>query len=122
MRRFLLLFVWGGGGGGGGVLGGGGGAFLGVFFWGGYPSLQSIGTPPYVGASTMSTPRRSAVFIAAGGTIFARYKAYPCVNGNSSQATRSETRIYGSTSTINIDGTIAVLSSNDDFGRDNMKG
>src|SRR4029077_14468471 len=62
------------------------------------------------------------LFIAAGATVVGDHKTYPWSMGFQ-PSYQSETRIYGKYLRDNYpNGKIAVLSSNDDFGRDNMKG
>lgn len=62
------------------------------------------------------------LFIASGGTVFGDHKTYPWTLGFQPNY-QGEARIYGKYLHDNHpNAKIAVLSANDDFGRDNMKG
>jgi branched-chain amino acid transport system substrate-binding protein len=85
--------------------------------------FNQLGTPTTMSvikyANAKNVPQ---LFIASGGTIFGDQKTYPWSMGFQ-PSYQSETRIYGKYLRDNYpNGKIAVLSSNDDFGRDNMKG
>src|ERR1700756_2289630 len=85
--------------------------------------FNQLGTPTNMSViKYVNAKKVPQLFIAAGGTIFGDHKTYPWSMGFQ-PSYQSETRIYGKYLRDNYpNGTIAVLSSNDDFGRDNMKG
>ena len=85
--------------------------------------FNQLGTPTTMSViKYVNAKKIPQLFIAAGGTIFGDHKTYPWSMGFQ-PSYQSETRIYGKYLRDNYPtGTIAVLSSNDDFGRDNMKG
>jgi ABC-type branched-subunit amino acid transport system substrate-binding protein len=85
--------------------------------------FNQLGTPTTMSVIKYVNARKvPQLFIAAGGTIFGDQKTYPWSMGFQ-PSYQSETRIYGRYLHDNYpDGKIAVLSSNDDFGRDNIKG
>jgi len=85
--------------------------------------FNQLGTPTTMSVIKYVNARKvPQLFIAAGATIFGDHKAYPWSMGFQ-PSYQSETRIYGKYLRDNYpDEKIAVLSSNDDFGRDNIKG
>jgi len=85
--------------------------------------FNQLGTPTTMSViKYVNAKKVPQLFIAAGGTIFGDHKTYPWSMGFQ-PSYQSETRIYGRYLHDNYpNGAIAVLSSNDDFGRDNMKG
>ena len=85
--------------------------------------FNQLGTPTTMSVIKYVNARKvPQLFIAAGATDFGDHKAYPWSMGFQ-PSYQSETRIYGKYLRENYpDGKIAVLSSNDDFGRDNIKG
>ena len=85
--------------------------------------FNQLGTPTTMSVIKYVTARKvPQLFIAAGATVVGDHKAYPWSMGFQ-PSYQSETRIYGKYLRDNYpNGKIAVLSSNDDFGRDNMKG
>ena len=85
--------------------------------------FNQLGTPTNMSViKYVNAKKVPQLFIAAGATIFGDHKTYPWSMGFQ-PSYQSETRIYGKYLRDNYpNGTIAVLSSNDDFGRDNMKG
>jgi len=85
--------------------------------------FNQLGTPTTMSVIKYVNARKvPQLFIAAGGTVFGDQKAFPWSMGFQ-PSYQSETRIYGRYLRDNYpDGKIAVLSSNDDFGRDNIKG
>jgi branched-chain amino acid transport system substrate-binding protein len=85
--------------------------------------FNPLGTPTTTSViKYVNAKKIPQLFIAAGGTIFGDHKTYPWSMGFQ-PSYQSETRIYGKYLRDNYpNGTIAVLSSNDDFGRDNIKG
>jgi ABC-type branched-subunit amino acid transport system substrate-binding protein len=85
--------------------------------------FNQLGTPTTMSVIKYVNARKvPQLFIAAGGTIFGDQKVYPWSMGFQ-PSYQSETRIYGRYVYDNYpEGKIAVLSSNDDFGRDNIKG
>lgn len=85
--------------------------------------FNQLGTPTVMSVIKYVNARKvPQLFIAAGGTVFGDQKTYPWSMGFQ-PSYQSETRIYGRYLHDNYrDGKIAVLSSNDDFGRDNIKG
>ena len=85
--------------------------------------FNQLGTPTVMSVIKYVNARKvPQLFIAAGGTIFGDQTTYPWSMGFQ-PSYQSETRIYGRYLHDNYrDGKIAVLSSNDDFGRDNIKG
>jgi branched-chain amino acid transport system substrate-binding protein len=85
--------------------------------------FNQLGTPTTMSViKYVNAKKVPQLFIAAGGTIFGDQKTYPWSMGFQ-PSYQSETRIYGRYLRDNYpDGKIAVLSSNDDFGRDNIKG
>ncbi|MGY4506379.1 branched-chain amino acid transport system substrate-binding protein [Bradyrhizobium sp. GM24.11] len=85
--------------------------------------FNQLGTPTTMSVIKYVNARKvPQLFIAAGGTIFGDQKTYPWSMGFQ-PSYQSETRIYGRYLHDNYPaGKIAVLSSNDDFGRDNIKG
>ncbi|MFB9267336.1 ABC transporter substrate-binding protein [Bradyrhizobium erythrophlei] len=85
--------------------------------------FNQLGTPTTMSVIKYVNARKvPQLFIAAGGTIFGDQNTYPWSMGFQ-PSYQSETRIYGRYLHDNYpDGKIAVLSSNDDFGRDNIKG
>jgi ABC-type branched-subunit amino acid transport system substrate-binding protein len=85
--------------------------------------FNQLGTPSTMSVIKYVNARKvPQLFIAAGGTIFGDQKTYPWSMGFQ-PSYQSETRIYGRYLHDNHpDGKVAVLSSNDDFGRDNIKG
>jgi branched-chain amino acid transport system substrate-binding protein len=85
--------------------------------------FNPLGTPTTMSVIKYVNARKvPQLFIAAGGTIFGDHKTYPWSMGFQ-PSYQSETRIYGKYLRDNYpNGKIAVLSSNDDFGRDNIKG
>jgi len=85
--------------------------------------FNQLGTPTTMSVIKYVNARKvPQLFIAAGATVVGDHKAYPWSMGFQ-PSYQSETRIYGKYLRDNYpNGKIAVLSSNDDFGRDNMKG
>lgn len=85
--------------------------------------FNQLGTPTTMSViKYVNAKKVPQLFIAAGGTIFGDHKTYPWSMGFQ-PSYQSETRIYGRYLRENYpSGKIAVLSSNDDFGRDNIKG
>ncbi|MET4369691.1 branched-chain amino acid transport system substrate-binding protein [Bradyrhizobium sp. LB12.1] len=85
--------------------------------------FNQLGTPTTMSViKYVNAKKVPQLFIAAGGTVFGDHKIYPWSMGFQ-PSYQSETRIYGRYLRNNYpDGRIAVLSSNDDFGRDNIKG
>jgi branched-chain amino acid transport system substrate-binding protein len=85
--------------------------------------FNQLGTPTTMSViKYVNAKKVPQLFIAAGGTIFGDHKTYPWSMGFQ-PSYQSETRIYGRYLRDNYpNGTIALLSSNDDFGRDNIKG
>src|ERR1700747_3025944 len=85
--------------------------------------FNQLGTPTNMSViKYVNAKKVPQLFIAAGATIFGDHKTYPWSMGFQ-PSYQSETRIYGKYLRDNYpDGKIAVLSSNDDFGRDNVKG
>jgi branched-chain amino acid transport system substrate-binding protein len=85
--------------------------------------FNQLGTPTTMSIiKYVNAKKVPQLFIAAGGTIFGDQKTYPWSMGFQ-PSYQSETRVYGRYLRDNYpEGKIAVLSSNDDFGRDNIKG
>src|SRR5258707_4160686 len=85
--------------------------------------FNQLGTPTTMSViKYVNAKKVPQLFIAAGGTIFGDHKTYPWSMGFQ-PSYQSETRIYGRYLRENYpSGKIAVLSSNDDFGRDSIKG
>lgn len=85
--------------------------------------FNQLGTPTTMSViKYVNAKKVPQLFIAAGGTIFGDQKTYPWSMGFQ-PSYQSETSIYGRYLRENFpSGKIAVLSSNDDFGRDNIKG
>jgi len=85
--------------------------------------FNQLGTPTTMSVIKYVNVRKvPQLFIAAGATVVGDLKTYPWSMGFQ-PSYQSETRIYGKYLHDNYpNGKIAVLSSNDDFGRDNMKG
>lgn len=85
--------------------------------------FNQLGTPTTMSViKYVNAKKVPQLFIAAGGTVFGDQNTYPWSMGFQ-PSYQSETRIYGRYLRDNYpDGKIAVLSSNDDFGRDNIKG
>jgi branched-chain amino acid transport system substrate-binding protein len=85
--------------------------------------FNQLGTPTTMSVIIYVNAKKvPQLFIAAGGTVLGDHKTYPWSMGFQ-PSYQSETRIYGRYLRDNYaDGKIAVLSSNDDFGKDNIKG
>lgn len=85
--------------------------------------FNQLGTPTTMSViKYVNAKKVPQLFIAAGGTVFGDQKTYPWSMGFQ-PSYQSETRVYGRYLRDNYpEGKIAVLSSNDDFGRDNIKG
>ena len=85
--------------------------------------FNQLGTPTTMSViKYVNAKRVPQLFIAAGATVFGDHKTYPWSMGFQ-PSYQSETRIYGRYLRDNYPNEkIAVLSSNDDFGRDNVKG
>lgn len=85
--------------------------------------FNQLGTPTTMSViKYVNAKKVPQLFIAAGGTVFGDQKTYPWSMGFQ-PSYQSETSIYGRYLRENFpSGKIAVLSSNDDFGRDNIKG
>src|SRR6202008_498691 len=85
--------------------------------------FNQLGTPTNMSViKYVNAKKVPQLFIAAGATIFGDHKTYPWSMGFQPSC-HSGTRISGNYLRDNYpDGKIAVLSSNDDFGRDNVKG
>ncbi|HEX8078281.1 MAG TPA: ABC transporter substrate-binding protein, partial [Chthoniobacterales bacterium] len=85
--------------------------------------FNPLGTPTSVATiKYLNGKKIPQLFIAAGGTLFGDHKTYPWSMGFQPNY-QGETRIYGKYLHDNYpNGKIAVISANDDFGRDNMKG
>jgi branched-chain amino acid transport system substrate-binding protein len=85
--------------------------------------FNQLGTPTTMSViKYVNAKKIPQLFIAAGATVFGDHKTYPWSMGFQ-PSYQGETRIYGRYLRDNYpNGQIAVLSSNDDFGRDNIKG
>ena len=85
--------------------------------------FNQLGTPTTMSViKYVNAKKVPQLFIAAGATVFGEHKTYPWSMGFQ-PSYQSETRIYGRYLRDNYPNEkIAVLSSNDDFGRDNVKG
>lgn len=85
--------------------------------------FNQLGTPTTMSViKYVNAKKVPQLFIAAGGTVLGDQKTYPWSMGFQ-PSYQSETRVYGRYLRDNYpEGKIAVLSSNDDFGRDNIKG
>ena len=85
--------------------------------------FNPLGTPTSMATiKYFQSKKVPQLFIAAGGTMFGDHKNYPWSMGFQPPY-QGESRIYGKYLSDNHPtGKIAVLSANDDFGRDNMKG
>ena len=85
--------------------------------------FNQLGTPTTMSViKYVNAKKVPQLFIAAGGTFFGDQKTNPWSMGFQ-PSYQSETRVYGRYLHDNYpEGKIAILSSNDDFGRDNIKG
>jgi len=85
--------------------------------------FNPLGTPTNLGIiKYMNAKKAPHLFIAAGGTMFGNHKLYPWSMGFQPNY-QSEGRIYAKYVLDNHpNGKVGVLSANDDFGRDALKG